>query len=468
MKPLRLRQRWSTLQNIFKRALTGDPWSLDTESLPWWQGLIIEIRRVLRLIIKGVRDDNCPLHAAALTYYTLLALIPTMAVGLWILRGVGAGELAKQRILDAIQAMPPEFQRFIEDALQYVDNTDFATLGGIGLLILMWMAITVLARVESSFNKVWAVQVSRGFLRKSADYISILVVVPILIITATTINTAMSSEVLALFFEDRFGISSSLYRRSLSFTPWIGAWMALAFMNIYIPNTRVRIMPGLISGLIGGSLWIVWQLLYLRFQFGIAKYNAIYGTFASVPVFLAWVYISWQIVLISAEIAFAIQNRNTYRHEHEEGAADLRSRFMVMLAILARAADAMMNRHAPLDSATFAESQAIPARLVNETLTMLTRNGYLIEAAEPRGAVVLLRNPETIRLRDIAVDALETGPRHRNEATEGLAAPYHDAWLQLEAGLTGSLGETTLSDFVRGDPGMPDNAPDPASPPSQT
>ncbi len=403
----------------------------------------------MSLIVNGFREDNCPLHAAALTYNTLLALIPTMAVGLWILRGVGAADLAKERILESIQIMPMEFQGFITDALGYVDNTNFATLGGIGLLILVWMAVTVLSRVESSFNKVWAVQVNRNYLRKTADYISILVVVPILIIAATTINTAMSSEVLTAFFQERLGIPDLMYRRVLSVTPWVGAWMALTFMNIYIPNTRVRLLPGLCSGLVGGSLWILWQLLYLRFQFGIANYNAIYGTFASVPVFLAWVYVSWQIVLLSAEVAFGIQHRNTPRRDTEVAAADLRSRYLLMLAILARAADALLHHHGPLDGTAFAEAQQIPVRLVNGTVTHLIRAGYLAEVAKPLGAVVLLRSPETVQLRDVMATAMRDDPESA-AATDSLPPHFQAAWQQLEQALTRTVGKATLRDFVDG------------------
>ncbi len=436
------------LRDIVKRVLETDPWTVHITSLSWARRQLVLGHRIIRLIAGGFRNDNCPLHAAALTYTTLLALIPIMAVGTWILRGVGAADVAQRRVMSAIQAMPPEFQSFMSDIIEYVAETDFAAMGGIGLVLLLWMAIAVLSRVEASFNKIWAVGVNRSFLRKTADYISILVIVPILFVAATTINTAMASEFLAVFFEERLGMSTALFRRTLSLTPWVGAGLALTFMNIYLPNTRVRFFPGLIGGLIGGSLWILWQILYLHFQFGIAKYNAVYGTFASIPIFLAWVYISWQIVLLSAEISFSIQHRNTYRGSQENTGIGVRSRFLLMLAILSRTAENQFSHGSVFDGASFAEAEAVPARAVNETVTHLTRTGYLVEVAEPRGAVVLLHSPKEILLRDVAATAMFLDKEKEFPATKNLPTEFQQVWQQMEAGLTQKMGGSTLHDFI--------------------
>ena len=146
-------------------------WEIELHSLSRLKRLGINFVRVVFLVLKGFQDNECPLHAASLTYSSLMSIVPILALALAILRGLGAGEWAEQRVIQAIVVMPDQFQDFVVNLFTYVKNTNFATLGGIGLVLLLWTVVQVLGCVEMSFNRVWGVTLPRRLLRKFSDYL---------------------------------------------------------------------------------------------------------------------------------------------------------------------------------------------------------------------------------------------------------------------------------------------------------
>ena len=176
-----------------KRFVTDDIWDIDQSSLPRIRRIGVNAARVLHLVLKGYWANDCPVHASALTYTTLIAIVPVLALALSVLRGFGAASHAEQQIMNSVSAMPEQFRVFVGDILQYVKNTSFSALGGMGLAFLLVTVVLVLSQVESSFNRVWGVQVPRTVLRRFSEYLSVLVVVPVLMVAATTLNATLSS-----------------------------------------------------------------------------------------------------------------------------------------------------------------------------------------------------------------------------------------------------------------------------------
>src|SRR5450759_4147432 len=162
------------------RFMSESIWEIELSSLSRLKRLGINFVRVVFLVFKGFRENDCPLHAASLTYSSLMAIVPILALALALLRGLGAGDWAEQRIIQSIVVMPDQFQDFVVNLLTSVKNTNFATLGGIGLVLLFWIVVDVLSCVEMSFNRVWGVTLPRRLLRKFSNYLSIVMVVPIL------------------------------------------------------------------------------------------------------------------------------------------------------------------------------------------------------------------------------------------------------------------------------------------------
>ena len=191
------------------------------------------------------------------------------------------------------------------------------------------------------------------------------------------------------------------YRALLRLSPLLSVWVAFLVLIVFMPNTVVRKRPAAISALVAAILWILWQKIYISLQVGVARYNAIYGTFASVPIFLLWLYVGCMIILLGAELAFALQNHHTYALERAAGHASVRSRTLLALLALSEAARGFATG-GRLDAHALAERQGVPIRLVLDVLRVLARAGYLTEIAEPADCYVLARPPDCIPAAEVA------------------------------------------------------------------
>ncbi len=431
------------------RFLAEDIWDIEPGSLSRARRAGIHLVRIAVLVFKGFRDNQCPLHAAFLTYSTLMALVPLLALALALLRGLGAGDWAEHRVLSSLGDLPAPFTTVVTRLFDSVRHTDFATLGGIGLLLLLWAAVQVLSCVEMSFNRVWGVSVSRRLLRKFSDYLSIVMVVPILMVAATTLNATLHHPSIIQALESRLAFAHLLYARFLSLLPLLATWVAFGFLYKLMPNTRVLTAPAVLSGIAGGSLWVGWQWVSLTLQVGISRYNAIYGTLASIPIFLFWLYLSWWIVLLGAEFGFALQNHATYKMEQAAHGASTQSRIMLALSILSHAAQAMMIRVPRFEPAAYARAHRIPVRLIHEVLDSLVQAELLAEVAEDETRYVLLTLPDRIRVHDVVNVMIQSGGTPRSLGLDMLNPAIRHVLGKRDAGAAEALKEFTLADLLK-------------------
>lgn len=427
-----------------KRFITEDIWDIDLSSISRVRRIGINTVRVLHLVLKGYWANDCPVHASALTYTTLISIVPVLALALSILRGFGAAGQAEQEIMNAAAAMPEQFQIFVRDILNYVHNTNFSALGGLGLAFLLVTVVMVLSQVETSFNRVWGVQVPRTILRRFSEYLSVLVVVPVLMVAATTINATLSSESVIQAIEIRYSAAAAFYLRLLKLTPFIATWIAFSFLYKFMPNTRVRPGSALISGIIGGSLWIAWQWVYITFQIGMKNYNAIYATFATVLIFLLWLNISWQIILLGAEIGFGLQNHSTFAIEMRSHTASMKARISLAIAILAQAASAMIEGVTSFCIPAFAQEHGVPVRLLNEVVNELVKTGFLAPIWDPQGPgnFVLLRAPDKVRINEVIDALLNSGASPQSLGLNSLQTPVLEAIARIETSFHRGLDQT--------------------------
>ncbi len=437
-----------TLHRI-SRFLSDEIWDIELSSIPRLKRFGINVARVIHLVFNGFRDNECQLHAAALTYTSLMAIVPILALGLAVLRGLGAGEIAEQKIVQSMAMMPEQFQAFVSDILNYVRNTNFTRLGGIGLVLLLVFVIQMLGRVEWSFNRVWGVHTSRHLLRKISDYLSILMVVPLLVIAATTLNATFMSQGISSFIQERFGYVQFFFSWFLSLTPLFATWIAFIFLYKYMPNTRVHAGPAIVSGITGGSLWIGWQWLYINFQIGISHYNAIYATMASVLIFLFWLYISWHIVLLGAEIGFALQNHSTYNMEQRAHDASAQSRMMLALSITSYAARAMMNDVPRFEISSYAREYVVPVRLINEVVEELIKADLLIAVADSNGCFVLAKVPDMIKVKDVMNIIFQSGSSAQSLGLDRLSPKIGQVLERIDAGTSEALQDFNIADFLQ-------------------
>ena len=432
----------TTWQKI-KKLFSHEVWDLDLSSLSGERVFLVRLVRVGQLVIKGFKEDDLFVHASALTFVTLTSLVPMLAVVFALLKGFGFGQDQINHLMDWKDSMPAEFQAFIDNVVNIVSSTNFSALGWVGLAFLIFTAVMVLGSIEVSFNRVWGVATPRAMLRQVANYTSVLVLVPFLIGIAGTMEAALRSGSL-LLPETVGGAVRSLLRLTSVFTTWMG----FLCLYVFVPNTRVRFMPSVVSSLCAGLLFMFWQKSYISLQLGVAKYNAIYGTFASIPIFLAWLYISWVIILLGAELAFALQNSSTFQMERASANASPQARLLLALSVLQWAAEALTTAKPRFDTSSFAREHKVPIRFLNEMVRVLVRAGLLAETADKGGTFVLLKTPDSVKVRDVVDMVLQEGARPESLGLAHTDPRIEQVLATLNQGVAQTLDQTTLLDLV--------------------
>lgn len=426
-----------------KKFVLHDVWSIELAGASGTKGFASRFVRIVHLIIRGYREDDLTVHASALTFSFLMSLVPLLAIASAMLTGLGAEEGAIARLLDFHDTLPKEGQEFIQHVVEIVQHTNFVALGWVGVLVLFVTAVQVLASVENTFNKVWGVTARRTWWQRFTNYTSITIVVPVLVAAAFALSASARAGKLDSL--DPLG----LVRGLLTLAPVLTTTLAFFTLFTFMPNTRVSRRASGTAAFATALLWLGWQKLYLLFQFGLVKYNAIYGTFASIPVFLFWMFIGWTIILLGAEFCFALQNQSTYHLERVAQSASVEARLTLALGLLATAAENFARGTTTFNAEQFGHDRKLPSRLVNDTTRLLTRGGYLVEIAGQQGLFALNRTPEKIHVAEIwhLIHRDGTAP-----APLGLTREIHPAVTRalaaLSTGATSSLGEKTLAELV--------------------
>lgn len=362
----------------------------------------LQIARFMRwmyMVGNGFVADQCLLRASALAYTMVLSLVPLLAVAFSISKGFGFQNSAFIRTL-LMQASAGNTE-IVEAVIGYINNTNVKTLGVAGVGLLFFTVISLLGNIEASFNSIFGVKSQRNLWRKFADYLAVILVCPLLIIvaisaTASLQNTAFIQQVLSV------SVFSTLYIALLKLLPYFTTWLALIFIYIFIPNTRVRFPAALGGAIIAGTLWQLIQLAYIQYQASASNYNAIYGSFAQVPLFLIWMFISWVIVLLGAEICFAFQYSESYYSEARMSEYSFDDRQKLGALILALITSRFMDGRLSPSNEDIASALGAPVKLVNHVLFMLSRGEIVVKVDRPGAeAYTLARPPQTVRVVDV-------------------------------------------------------------------
>lgn len=391
--PVNLFAQIQALYQQGQRFVLRDIWLMEPGGITSTRRFLVRQLQVVIVVLRGFfLDHQCVLRASALTYTTLLALVPMLAFTFAFLKGLGVQNQLEPILIDKLAVGSEETVRVI---VQYINNVRVGTLGVIGLGALLFSTLLQFSAVERSLNEIWGVREGRTVLRRLTDYISMMIIAPVMLLlaiaaTATVKNQAMVATLLHMQF-----IGDAML---LGFTllPYVAIWLAFTFFYMFIPNTQVHLFPALIGGFVGGMLWQLAQWSYITFQVGMAKYQAIYGAFAQLPVLMIWLYISWTIVLLGAEVAFACQYAGTYTFERFASATSFHVREWLASALYFSLVQAYTEGQGPWSAEHFAQQHQVPIRLLREILDVLVQERLLIEDATTPEHYVPGRHPDAI------------------------------------------------------------------------
>ena len=388
-----IRKKWSKLTTYLKEDL----WLLDTRPLPKARKFLVNLIKIFYIVLKGFVHDRCSLHASALTFITLLSVIPIIALSMAVANLLGFGnDLICRIIYKFSENVPAQIQDYLERLTHLVLHTDFLALGIIGVFFLLWIYFRAMGKLESVLNHIWGITDKRSIVRKIPLYVGLMFLVTIVFVLATSINSAAKSSDLLNYLGS--GLNVKMYGMIMQNVSIFGIMAALSCFYTFMPNTKVNGWAALGGSIVAGVTWLAWQRICINFQIGISNTNAIYGAFASIPITLYWIYVNWLIVLFGAELTFAWQNYRTFSMEMDadDVSQALRRRlcFRIVYDICRT-----YRQGTYWSERTFYEDSHVPIRLLNSVLATLESDKIIVRLDDDHW--VPARETKRITMKDV-------------------------------------------------------------------
>ena len=361
-----------------KRFITHDIWHAGLDKYSPVVAFLIRQLRVFIFAIKSIKEDQITIRASALTYYSTISVVPVMAMFVGIAKGFGFQEKLENEIQSALEGQEEVLKWILDFANNFIASIQGGLVASIGLVILVYTVMKVLGNIESSFNAIWQVKKARSFGRKFSDYLSLMIIAPIFIFLASGLNVFIQEFALGTGIFDFLGPVITFL---LGFLPFILIWFLFTILYMVMPNTRVHFRWALIAGIIAGTAFQLLQWAYINSQSAFSRYNAIYGAFAALPLFLLWMQISWMIVLTGAEISFAYQNIGNYELESDSDNLSNKIKKILSLLVVHSIVKRFANGEPAANIEEISNQIEIPIRHVNNVLYPLVECNVISEVS---------------------------------------------------------------------------------------
>ena len=433
-------QSWTTKVVQF---VTIDIWRLRLEDLPFGKSFAIKQLRIILLALRGFDENKCFSRAASLTFNTLLSIVPVVAILFGVAKGFGFEIMLRRELT---QKFPGESQQEVltkvfEFAESLLEATKGGVIAGIGMIILFWSVINVLSHIEAALNDIGEIKESRTWGRKFSDYLAIMLLSPLFVLLSSSATVYVTTQITAMTNQIKLlGFFSPLIFFSFKLIPYLLIWVLFTIIYVLMPNTRVKIKAGFFAGIIAGTIFQIVQWGYISFQIGVARYGAIYGSFAALPLFLIWVNISWWVVLFGAELSFANQNVDTYEYEPDSNKVSPAFKMVLTLQVAHLLIKNFADGIRPLTDSEISSQLRMPIRLVHSILYDLVNSKMIAQSRTREGGEFgyqPARDINTLTIKTV-VDAIDqTGandiPVARTEEFKTLAEALEKFKDEMEA-----------------------------------
>lgn len=434
-----------------KGFLHNELWRGDIEHLAWPQRLAYKIIRFLFVLIREISTGQLTLRAMSLVFTSLLSMVPLIAVSFSVLKAFGVHNQIEPLLRNLVEPLGAQGDEIVVNILGFVENMKVGVLGSLGMALLLYTVISLIQKVEISFNYVWHAETSRTLSRRFSDYLSVIMVGPVLVFAAMGLTASMmnSTVMQAVMNVEPFGSLLVLLSRLV---PFILITLAFTFVYMFVPNTRVKFSSALLGAFIGGVLWQGSGLVFAEFAAGSTRYAAIYAGFAILIMFMIWLYLSWLILLIGAQVAFFHQYPERIRLTDKRGPLSGRFREQLALLVLYRITDVFVHRGRPLTLEKLSDQLRVPLDRIGEVVQLLQRRQLLVESASEPPEYLLGQDPATVSLAQLFTTI--RSPREEQALLEGKVAsePPVDALLgRIDRAINEAMGEATLRDLVTGE-----------------
>ena len=347
------------------KFLTDDIWRITENEVTRTTFSLYNVIKSVYLCINRFTQDRLANKAAALTYSTLLAIVPILAIVFAIARGFGFDDIIREQITRTFAGQTEAVNVILQFVNSYLSETKSGVFIGVGLILLLWTVLNLVNSLEITFNRIWQVKKARSMYRKITDYSSLILLIPTLLVVSGGLSIYMST---ALKHVEDYTLLAPIGKFMIRLIPFALTWFMYTGLYIFMPNTKVKFKHALVAGILAGSAHQAFQFLYISGQLWVSRYNAIYGSFAALPLFLLWLQISWTICLFGAQLTYASQNIRNFSFDKDTRNISHRYREFVSILVMSLIAKRFEKNEPPYTAQTISEECQIPIQLAHRTL----------------------------------------------------------------------------------------------------
>ncbi|MBQ8674326.1 MAG: YihY/virulence factor BrkB family protein [Bacteroides sp.] len=347
------------------KFLTEDIWRITEDEVTKRTFSLYTIIKTCFLCIKRFAQDRIVNKASALTYSSLLAIVPILAILFAIARGFGFGNILESQIVSGFSGPTETTEIIFQFVDSYLSQAKSGVFIGVGLVMLLWSVLNLVNNMEMTFNEIWQVKKQRSMYRKITDYFSMLLLMPILLVISGGLSIFMSTMVKNI---EGFTLLAPIGKFLIRLIPFVFTWLMFTSLYIFMPNTKVKFKHALVAGIIAGTAYQTFQFFYISSQLWVSRYNAIYGSFAALPMFLLWMQISWTICLFGAELTYAGQNIRNFSFDKDTRNISHRYCDFVSILIMSLVCKRFAQGLKPYTAEEISETCQIPIRLTHQII----------------------------------------------------------------------------------------------------
>lgn len=371
--------------------LTHDLWRVDSQDVSGKRNVFYNGLKAIIMTVRNSLDLKLNARAASLTYRTLLSLVPGLAVLFAVARGFGLDDIIKNQISTYFPGQEEifgEITGFINKSLERAQGGVFA---GVGVIVLLYTVFILFSDIENNFNTIWQLSKGRTIQRRISDYFALIFIMPVFIVLNSGLSLMISSS--TMYFDAFSYILNPLVTQVLNILPFFIIILVLTLLYKFMPNTKVKFINALIAGFVAGTALQIFQMIYISGQIWITKYNAIYGSFAALPLLLLWLQLSWNIILMGVELSFSLQNIQKFYFEKETKNISRRYNDFFTILITSLIAKRFAEGESPLTVDEISEKHSIPIRLTNQIIDLLQELEIIVPTPSTNDEEIMAYQP---------------------------------------------------------------------------
>ncbi|MDP4679210.1 MAG: YihY/virulence factor BrkB family protein [Cyclobacteriaceae bacterium] len=365
--------------NQLREFLTQEIWK--TKDVKGYKARLYRWIKIFIITIKEIIQDKVFIQASALTYFSVLAIVPVIATVFGISKGLGFGKDIEGELGRFFVGQEEAMKKSFEWAQTMLDNAKGEVIAGIGIVVLIFAVMRLLNNIETAFNTIWHIRNSRTWVRKFTDYMAIVIFAPILLVASNSLTVFFRIQITEISKDIKVvGIIEPTVFFFLNLSPYFVMWILFTLVYLIMPNAKVKFKSALIAGILAGSLFQVTQWGFIAFQIGVSQYNAVYGSFAALPLFLIFTQISWTIVFIGGEISYAHQNVDRYVPQDSNMAMSYDRTRKIVLLVMSLIVKNFERGDSPMTKVEVSDKLNTPYRFVADVMNDLVHAGVLFRS----------------------------------------------------------------------------------------